>query len=218
MTNNKLPIGTQKQYDHVVELYNALLAEGISPEAAVNLVSQKVQEKGWTGYVTGDNQKYATARQWAKHIKDWHGRMYPGSLTAKNYDDFNVGINGTREQHARARRTKGKDNSGRYYYNTYVDWDTYKKAVYNTRIGVLKRLNYYRSTKGQPPLSYQQPDQQMDVQNPEYSFPEYNPYEAQMLKAGGFIRKFQNAGRITIPSFYEIDIKEPIQNPIFVNK
>lgn len=150
----KLPIGTQAQYDHITEIYQNLVDKGVNPQVALDLVNQKVAEKGWTGYATGDNKKYSNVSDFTDHLIDWHGRMYPNSLKAKNFDQFYEGVNGTREQNDRARRSKGRDNSGRYYYNTERGWDGYQHDLLETRPGVKKRINYYRSLQGLPPLAY----------------------------------------------------------------
>lgn len=152
--SGKLPVGTQAQYNHVTEIYQSLVDKGVDPQAALDLVNQKVAEKGWTGYSTGDNKKYNNVSDFTDHLIDWHGRMYPNSLKVKNFDQFYEGVNGTREQNDRARRTKGKDNSGRNFYNTAKGWDGYRNDLLKTRPGVRKRINYYRSLKGLPPLAY----------------------------------------------------------------
>ena len=56
-----LPIGNQQQYNNVVSIYQSLVSKGIPPQAALEIVNQKVAEKGWTGFATGDNKKYSTA-------------------------------------------------------------------------------------------------------------------------------------------------------------
>lgn len=150
----KLPIGNQAQYNHVTEIYQSLVDKGVNPQAALDLVNQKVTEKGWTGYSTGDNKKYKNVSDFTDHLIDWHGRMYPKSLKVKNFDEYYEGINGTREQNDRARRTKGRENSGRNFYNTEKGWDGYRKDLLKTRPGVKKRINHYRSLQGLPPLAY----------------------------------------------------------------
>ena len=124
--SGKLPIGTQAQYDHVVEIYQNLVDKGVNPQAALDLVNQKVAEKGWTGYVTGDKKRYNNISDFTDHLIDWHGRMYPNSLDVKNFDEYYEGINGTKEQYDRNRLSNGKDNSGRYFYNTERGWEGYR--------------------------------------------------------------------------------------------
>lgn len=152
--SGKLPIGTQAQYDHVTTIYQSLIDKGVDPQAALDLVNQKVAEKGWTGYSTGDNKKYNNVSDFTDHLIDWHGRMYPNSLNVKNFGEFYEGVNGTREQNDRAKRTKGRDNSGRNYYNTERGWDGYRNDLLKTRPGVKKRINYYRSLQNLLPLAY----------------------------------------------------------------
>lgn len=155
--SGKLPIGNQAQYNHVVEIYQSLVDKGVDPQAALDLVNQKVAEKGWTGYSTGDNKKYNNVNDFTNHLIDWHKRMYPKSLNVKNFDEFYEGVNGTREQNNRARRTKGKDNSGRNFYNTERGWDGYRRDLLKTRPGVKKRINHYRAKQGLSPLVYADP-------------------------------------------------------------
>lgn len=158
-----LPIGTKAQYDLVTQIYQGLVDRGVSPQSALELVNQKIAERGWTDYSTGDLKVFPNVSSFVKHLVDWHGRMYPNSLKARNFNEFYEGINGTKEQHERNRRSKGKDNSGRYYYNTEKGWEGYKKDLLTTRPGVLKRINYYRAQKGLSPLAYT--DQPIDDNN-----------------------------------------------------
>lgn len=155
----KFPTGTQAQYDHVTTIYQSLVDKGVNPQAALDLVNQKIAEKGWKGWVTGDNKRYPTVDAFTDHLIDWHGRMYPSSIdsSVKNFDTFYEGVNGTKEQNDRARRSKGKDNSGRNYYNTEKTWEGYRQDLLKVRPGVKKRINYYRSLQGLPPLAYQNP-------------------------------------------------------------
>lgn len=136
-----LPIGNQAQYDHVAELYQALVDKGVDPQAALEIVSQKVAEKGWSGYVTGDNKKYSDANSWADHILDWHGRMYPDSLKAQNFDEYYNNIMVT----------------PKYKYNRRGL--EYRRELERTRPGVKKRINYYRKQKGLEPLAYNSMDE-----------------------------------------------------------
>lgn len=153
----KLPIGTQAQYDHAVAIYQSLVDKGVNPQAALDLVNQKIAEKGWRGWVTGDNKRYPSVDKFTNHLIEWHGRMYPDSLNAENFNEFYRGVNGTREQNDKAKRTNGRSNSGRNYYNTEKGWNGYRKDLLQTRPGVKKRINYYRSLQNLPPLVYQEP-------------------------------------------------------------
>ena len=69
-----------KAYENVVQIYQALINQGVSPQVALELTNQKVAEKGYTGFVSGDNKKFSNASAFAKHLVDWHSRMYPDSL------------------------------------------------------------------------------------------------------------------------------------------
>lgn len=132
----KLPIGSQAQYNHVTEIYQSLVDKGVNPQAALDLVNQKIAEKGWTGYSTGDGKKYKDVNSFTDHLIDWHGRMYPESLKANNFEEFYKGIMIT----------------PKYKYNKRGK--AYKRELENTRPGVKKRINYYRSLQGLPPLAY----------------------------------------------------------------
>lgn len=44
-----LHIGTQEQYNNVVSIFQSLISKGIPSQAALEIVNQKVAEKGWTG-------------------------------------------------------------------------------------------------------------------------------------------------------------------------
>ena len=131
-----LPIGTQQQYNNVVSIYQSLISKGIPPQAALEIVNQKVAEKGWTGYTTGDNQKYSTADEFTDHIIDWHGRMYPDSLKANNFEDY----------------WKSIQITPKHKYNSQNP--NYRQELLKTRPGVKKRINHYRQQQGLPLLSY----------------------------------------------------------------
>lgn len=138
---DKIPIGNQSQYNNVVSIYQSLVSKGISPQAALDLVNQKVAEKGWTGYTTGDNKKFDNVDQFTDHLIDWHGRMYPDSLKANNFNDYWRGIMIT----------------PKYKYNPRGN--AYKQELLKTRPGVKKRINFYRKQQGLKPLSLIVPNQ-----------------------------------------------------------
>lgn len=131
-----IPIGTQEQYNNVVSIYQSLVSKGIQPQAALEIVNQKVAEKGWAGFATGDNKKYFNSDDFANHIIDWHGRMYPDSLKAKNFEDY----------------WKGIQITPKYKYNS--ENPNYKQELLKTRSGVKKRINFYRQQQGLNPLAY----------------------------------------------------------------
>ena len=139
-TGGRLPIGTKSQYDNVVSIYQSLVSKGVDPQAALDLVNQKVAEKGWTGYATGDNKKFNNVDQFTDHLIDWHSRMYPDSLKAKNFNDYWKGIMIT---------PKNKYNPR---------GNAYKKELLLTRPGVKKRINFYRKQQGLNPLALVEPN------------------------------------------------------------
>lgn len=131
----RVPIGTMKQYQNVTQIYQALVDQGVNPQAALDITNQKVREKGWTGFATGDSKRFSNATDFAKHIVDWHGRMYPDSLKAQNFNQYWRGIQIT---------PKEKYNSKN---------PNYKKELLQTRPGVKKRINFYRAQQGLSPLT-----------------------------------------------------------------
>lgn len=130
-----LPIGNQSQYNNVISIYQSLVSKGINPQAALDLVNQKVAEKGWTGYVSGDNKKFSNVDDFTDHLIDWHSRMYPDSLKAKNFDEY----------------WKGIQITPKYKYNS--ENPNYKSHLLQTRPGVKKRINFYRKQQGLDPLA-----------------------------------------------------------------
>lgn len=131
---NKFP-GTKAQYDNVTSIYQSLVDKGVDPQAALELTNQKVAEKGWTGFATGDNKKFNNVNSFTDHLIDWHSRMYPDSLKVNNFQDFWNGIQG-----------------GKHKYNPRGN--AYKKELLLTRPGVKKRINFYRNTLGEQPLAF----------------------------------------------------------------
>lgn len=130
-----LPIGNRDQYNNVVSIYQSLVSKGVDPQAALDLVNQKVAEKGWTGYSTGDNKKFNNVDQFTDHLIDWHRRMFPDSLKANNFNQFWKGIMVT----------------PKYKYNPRGN--AYKQELLRTRPGVKKRINFYRKQQGLSPLA-----------------------------------------------------------------
>lgn len=130
-----LPIGNQNQYNNVISIYQSLVSKGINPQTALELVNQKVAEKGWSGYATGDNKKFNNVDQFTDHLIDWHSRMYPNSLKARNFEEYWRGIQVT----------------PKYKYNS--ENPNYKQHLLQTRPGVKKRINFYRKQQGLSPLA-----------------------------------------------------------------
>lgn len=133
-TGGKFP-GTKAQYDNVTSIYQSLVDKGVDPQAALELTNQKVAEKGWTGWTTGDNKKFNNVNSFTDHLIDWHSRMYPDSLKVNNFQDFWNSIQG-----------------GKHKYNSRGN--VYKKELLLTRPGVKKRINFYRNTLGEQPLAF----------------------------------------------------------------
>lgn len=130
----EIPIGTKSQYDNVVSIYQSLVNKGVNPQAALELTNQKVAEKGWEGYATGDNQKFSNVSDFTNHLIKWHKKLYPDSLKAKSFEQFWRGIQIT----------------PKYKYNS--ENPNYKQNLLDTRPGVKKRINFYRQKKGLGPL------------------------------------------------------------------
>lgn len=128
-------IGTKSQYDNVTQIYQALVDRGVEPQAALDLTNQKVAERGWKGFSTGDKKTFPDAKSFADHIVDWHGRMFPDSLKANNFNQFWKGIMVT----------------PKYKYNPRGN--AYKQELLRTRPGVKKRINFYRKQQGLSPLA-----------------------------------------------------------------
>lgn len=141
----KMP-GTKDQYNNVTQIYQALVNKGVNPQVALDMTNQKVAEKGWTGFVTGDNRKYSNAQSFADHLIDWLSRMYPDSLKAQNFQQYYNGI----------------QKNVKHMYNSEKGYNGYKKDLLLTRPGVKKRINYYRATQGLGPLALVNPVQTND--------------------------------------------------------
>lgn len=133
--SNQPPIGTKPQYNHVISIYQDLVDKGVEPQAALDLVNQKIAERGWIDWSTGDAKVYPTREQFVDHVIDWMGRLYPGSLNAKSFDEY---WKATQE--------------GTYKYNS--ENPNYKQELLKTRPGVKKRINHYRTMQGLSPLAY----------------------------------------------------------------
>lgn len=122
------------RYNNVISIYNSLLDEGIQPQAALELTNQKVAEKGWKGYVSGDNKHFNNSDDFAEHLINLHQRLYPDSLKANNFNQFYKAI-----------------EFGKNKYNPNPN--AYKQQLLDTRNGVKKRINSYRAIQNLPPLT-----------------------------------------------------------------
>lgn len=139
-TSDKLPIGTQSQYDNVTSIYQSFIDQGLTPQVAAELTNQKVAEKGWTGFVSGDNKRFSNPDDFATHTIQLFQRNYPDSLKANNFNEFYKGL-----------------QYGKHKYNPYPN---YNKKLLQTKNGVFKRLNYYNQKHGIPLIS------QINIFNP----------------------------------------------------
>ena len=122
------------RYDHVVTLYNSFLDEGVNPQAALDLTNQQVAEQGWNKFAGGDGKRFPTADQYVDHTVNQMNRLYPDTLKAQNFNQF---FNAQENN-----KVKYNPNPG-----------AYKQHLLEMRNGVKKRINYYRSTLGQKPLT-----------------------------------------------------------------
>lgn len=126
------------RYNHVTQIYQSYINQGVNPQTALELTNQKIAEKGWTGWVSGDNKRYSDVNSFTDHTIDQFNRLYPDSLKSNNFNQFFQGIEG-----------------GRTKYNPTPN--IYRQHLLQTRPGVKKRINEYRRLQGQSPLSLVSP-------------------------------------------------------------
>lgn len=126
------------RYNHVTQIYQSYINQGVNPQTALELTNQKIAEKGWTGWVSGDNKRYNNVDSFTDHTIDQFNRLYPDSLKSNNFNQFFQGIEG-----------------GRTKYNPTPN--IYRQHLLQTRPGVKKRINEYRRLQGQSPLSLVSP-------------------------------------------------------------
>lgn len=155
--NGGSKVAHDAKYNHAVTLYQGYIDRGMTPQTALELTNQKIAEKGWTGWASGDNKKFSTPDAFMDHTVDFHERMYPDSLNVNNFNQF---FNGLEE--------------GKHKYNPVPT--VYKRNLLMTRPGVKKRINEYRATQGQAPLALLYPGQEgtslgYDIVQPDYMEP-----------------------------------------------
>ena len=126
------------RYNHVTQIYQSYINQGVNPQTALELTNQKIAEKGWTGWVSGDNKRYSDVNSFTDHTINQFNKLYPDSLKSNNFNQFFQGIEG-----------------GRTKYNPTPN--TYRQHLLQTRPGVKKRINEYRRLQGQSPLSLVSP-------------------------------------------------------------
>ena len=125
------------RYNHVASIYQSFVNQGVDPQVALELTNQKVTEKGWNGWVSGDKKSYGNVNDFTKHVIEHYNKMYPDSMKANGFEQFYRGI----------------EVSPKYKYNPYPT--RYRQQLLLTRPGVKKRVNEYRKTQGLGPLALQ---------------------------------------------------------------
>lgn len=128
------PVRRDANYNHAVAVYQGLLDRGIPEQAAFELTNQKIGEGGWKSYSTGDGKHYNSMDKLLDHIASWMKASYPDTIKARNYNEFYNGL------------MHGKNGK----YNAKPE---YKQKLLQTRPGVLRRINDYRKSKNQVPLT-----------------------------------------------------------------
>lgn len=119
---------------NAIQIYQHFIDNGIPEQAALELTNQKIAEGGWKGYSSGDGKKFNNVDNFIDHIIDWHNKMYPDSLKANSFNQFFNSL-----------------EYGKHKYNPNPN--SYKQHLLETRPGVKKRINEYRNSLGQQPLS-----------------------------------------------------------------
>ena len=169
------------RYNHVTQIYQSYINQGVNPQTALELTNQKIAEKGWTGWVSGDNKRYNNVNSFTNHTIDQFSRLYPDSLKSNNFNQFFQGIEG-----------------GRTKYNPTPN--IYRQHLLQTRPGVKKRINEYRRLQGQSPLSLVSPTstplpwEESMLYNPQ--LPLEVPTEQPVIAAdGGYL--FKRGGKLS---------------------
>ena len=128
------PVKKDANYKHAIAIYQGLKDRGIPDQAAFELTNQKILEGGWKNYFTGDSKRYKAMDPLLDHIASWMKTSYPDTIKARNFNEFYNGL------------MNGKNGK----YNSRPG---YKKELQGTRSGVLRRINDYRKSLNQPPLT-----------------------------------------------------------------
>ena len=170
------------RYNHVTQIYQSYINQGVNPQTALELTNQKIAEKGWTGWVSGDNKRYGDVNSFTDHTIDQFNRLYPDSLKSNNFNQFFQGIEG-----------------GRTKYNPTPN--IYRQHLLQTGPGVKKRINEYRRLQGQSPLSLVSPTstplpwEESILYNPQ--LPLEVPTEQPVIAAdGGYL--FKGGGKLSV--------------------
>lgn len=164
------------KYNHVVSIYKSFVNQGVDPQVALELTNQKVTEKGWNGWVSGDKKSYGNVNDFTKHVIEHYNKMYPDSMKANGFEQFYRGI----------------EVSPKYKYNPYPA--RYRQQLLLTRPGVKKRVNEYRKTLGLGPLALQSAptmpwDNNILVNPVQQQLMMQQPMQATMAADGGHLFK-----------------------------
>lgn len=169
------------RYNNATQIYQSYINQGVNPQAALELTNQKIAEKGWTGWVSGDNKRYNNVNSFTDHTINQYNKLYPDSLKSNNFNQFFQGIEG-----------------GRTKYNPTPN--TYRQHLLETRPGVKKRINEYRRLQGQSPLSLVSPSNPMPWEDVLYSpqMPIDDSQEQPVMAAeGGYLHTFKGGGSLS---------------------
>lgn len=123
----------ERSKESILQLYQALLDQGVSPFVAKQLSIQQVAEGGYAKkWWTGDRVKFDTPQQLASHIVDTYSRNYPDSLKATTFQQFYDGLQKT---------------GRRGMYNSVTGYEGYKKHLLSYAPAISKRIDTYESSK-----------------------------------------------------------------------
>lgn len=177
------PVKHDARYNHATQIYQSYINQGVNPQTALELTNQKIAEKGWTGWVSGDNKRYNNVNSFTDHTIDQFNRLYPDSLKSNNFNQFFQGIEG-----------------GRTKYNPTPN--TYRQHLLQTRPGVKKRINEYRRVHGQSPLTMATPmpwDLNIFNTQPSISIEQPITVEQPVMAAdGGYLHSFKGGGKLSV--------------------
>lgn len=135
VVREKRPVAEDRNYRKVVTLYQGYIDRGLSPETALELTNQNIRESGWNTWKSGDGRHNKSANDLMNHVMEWHERMYPDTLKAKNFNDFYNAL-----------------ENGSHRYNPR--YKGYENELLDLRKGIKRRINHYRAKQGQQPLAF----------------------------------------------------------------
>lgn len=135
-------VDNERSKESILQLYQALVDQGISPFVAKQLSIQQVAEGGYAKkWWTGDHVKFDTPQQLATHIVDMYGKNYPDSLKATTFQQFYDGL----------QRTGRKG-----MYNSFAGYEGYKKYLLSYAPAISKRIDAYEASKTTRPTAVPQ--------------------------------------------------------------